>query len=168
VPECFDEFYRATSRRMLRYAYGLTGDSAEAQDVTQEAYVRAWRRWPEVVRLDDAEAWVRLVATRLATDRWRRLRVRRGHEALQRAPDPVPPPSENTVLLVRALRGLPIDQRRALCLHYLLDLPVADIARELGVPAGTVKSWLSRGRAALAAQLGPRLAPSVKERDHAR
>jgi RNA polymerase sigma-70 factor (ECF subfamily) len=130
--------------------------------VTQEAYVRAWRRWPQVAPLDDAEAWVRLVATRLATDRWRRVRVRRVREALERPAAPMPPPSEDTVLLVRALRRLPVDQRRALCLFYLLDLPVADIAGELGVPTGTVKSWLSRGRAALAAQLDP----PVKEHDH--
>ncbi|WP_425455244.1 RNA polymerase sigma factor [Allorhizocola rhizosphaerae] len=42
VPD-FESFYEGTSRRLLRYAYGLTGDLAEAQDLTQEAYARAWR-----------------------------------------------------------------------------------------------------------------------------
>jgi RNA polymerase sigma-70 factor (ECF subfamily) len=58
------------------------------------------------------------------------------------------------VLLVRAMRTLPMAQRRALTLHYLLDRSVAEIAAETGAAAGTVKSWLSRGRAALATALG--------------
>jgi RNA polymerase sigma-70 factor (ECF subfamily) len=57
-------------------------------------------------------------------------------------------------MLVGALRALPMAQRRALVLHYLLDRPVADIAAETGASVGTVKSWLSRGRANMAAALG--------------
>jgi DNA-directed RNA polymerase specialized sigma24 family protein len=57
------------------------------------------------------------------------------------------------VAMVAALRKLPGDQRRALVLHHMLDLPVAEVAHELGVAVGTVKSWLHRGRAAMAAQL---------------
>ena len=52
-----------------------------------------------------------------------------------------------------ALRTLPADQRQALVLHHIVDLPVAEVAHEMGVAVGTVKSWLHRGRAALAAQL---------------
>jgi RNA polymerase sigma-70 factor (ECF subfamily) len=66
----------------------------------------------------------------------------------------VPPPSEDVVLLVRAMRTLPDAHRRALALHYLLDRSVGEIAAETGAATGTVKSWLSRGRAALAAALG--------------
>jgi RNA polymerase sigma-70 factor, ECF subfamily len=160
MSESFDDFYRATARRVARYAFGLTGDQGEAQDVTQEAYIRAWRHWERVSSLEHAESWVRLVVTRLATDRWRRLRLRRRHELMERPPDPVAPPSEDALVLIAALRQLPVTQRRALCLHYLLDLPVAEVAQETGVPVGTVKAWLSRGRTALAAQLG---AAPVKE-----
>jgi RNA polymerase sigma factor (sigma-70 family) len=56
--------------------------------------------------------------------------------------------------LVDALRALPDHQRETLALHYLADLSVADVAETLGVPAGTVKARLSRGRAALATALG--------------
>jgi RNA polymerase sigma-70 factor (ECF subfamily) len=97
------------------------------------------------------QAWLRLVITRIATDRWRRLRTSRAVELRSVAVDP---PSEDSVLLVDALRRLPLTQRRAICLHYLLDLPIAEIAIEVGVAEGTVKSWLSRGRAALAEILG--------------
>ncbi len=49
------------------------------------------------------------------------------------------------------MRRIPADQRRVIVLHHLVDLSVAEVSREIGVPAGTVKSWLSRGRSALAA-----------------
>jgi RNA polymerase sigma-70 factor (ECF subfamily) len=150
----FDAFYRGTAQRLARYAYGLTGDATEAQDLTQEAYARAWQRWGRVRTYDEPEAWLRMVVTRLATDRWRRLVVRGAFSRMQPPAEPVPPPSENTVILVRALRTLPLVQRRALVLHYLLDRSVADIADETGTNVNTVKSWLSRGRAGLAAALG--------------
>ncbi len=151
----FDEFYRATARRVQRYAFVMTGDLETAQDITQEAYIRAWRRWSTVGGYEHPESWVRLVVTRLATDWWRRLSVRRRHEAADRPPDPTPGPSETTMLLVEALRHLPARQRQAICLHYLLDLPVAEIAREIGVPEGTVKSWLFRARATLTTTFDP-------------
>jgi RNA polymerase sigma-70 factor, ECF subfamily len=57
------------------------------------------------------------------------------------------------VLITTALRSLPVAHRQALALHYLLDLPVAEVAAEAGVPVNTVKSWLARGRAELGAAL---------------
>ncbi|MDG4794869.1 SigE family RNA polymerase sigma factor [Micromonospora sp. WMMD1082] len=151
--EGFDEFYRGTSGRLLRYGYALTGDLAEAQDIVQEAYVRAWQRWRKLASYDSTESWVRLVVARLATDRWRRMRSQR--VALRRAgpPDHVAAPSDDTVLLVGALRRLPPVQRQAIALYYLCDMSVAEIAAETDAPPGTVKSWLSRGRAGLAAVL---------------
>jgi RNA polymerase sigma-70 factor (ECF subfamily) len=153
----FDAFYRGSARRLLRYAFGLTGDVADAQDLVQEAYARAWQRWRRLSRYDDAEGWLRLVVTRLATDRWRRLSVRFAAASTLGPPPPVEPPSDDVVVLVAALRTLPLPQRRALALHYLLDCSVNEIARETGTSPGTVKSWLSRGRAGLAAALGDEL-----------
>jgi RNA polymerase sigma-70 factor (ECF subfamily) len=149
----YDDFYRSTSQRLLRYCYALTGELGEAQDVAQETYMRAWRHWREVSEHPAPEAWLRLTASRLATDRWRRLAgLRRAVTRTGPVAD-VQPPSDDAVALTAALRKIPADQRRALAMHYLLDLPVTEIALEVGVPAGTVKSWLSRGRTALAAQL---------------
>jgi RNA polymerase sigma-70 factor (ECF subfamily) len=120
----------------------------------QEAYARAWQRWRRLAGYENPEAWLRLVVNRLATDRWRRLGVRRDRSAGAAAPH-APPPSEDTVLLVRAMQTLPVAHRRALALYYLLDRSVGEIAAETGASTGTVKSWLSRGRAGLAAALGP-------------
>src|SRR6266542_729600 len=80
----------------------------------------------------------------------RRLRALAGLQAAR----VVPAVSEDAVALIEALRCLPVRHRQALVLHYLLDLPVEEAARTLGVPAGTLESWLARGRKALAAQLG--------------
>lgn len=116
----FDEFYRSTSRRMLRYGYAVVGDHAEAQDLVQEAYARAWRQWGRLTTHPAPEAWLRLVIARLATDRWRRLHGWRSMLSRTGPPEPVPPPSEDGVLLAGALRRLPAAQRQALALHYLV------------------------------------------------
>ncbi|MEU7846389.1 sigma factor-like helix-turn-helix DNA-binding protein [Micromonospora parva] len=151
--QSFDDFYRSTARRMMRYGYAVAGDYTEAQDLVQEAYTRAWRQWGRLSSHPAPEAWLRLVVSRLATDRWRRLRGLRGALRLAGPPPPVSPPNEDSVLLVQALRQVPATHRRALALHYLFDMPVEEIAHEIDVPVGTVKSWLSRGRARLAALL---------------
>jgi RNA polymerase sigma-70 factor, ECF subfamily len=149
----FADFYAAAARRIVRHAYALTGSLADAQDVTQEAFARAWQRWDRVRELNSSEAWVRRVATNLAVSRLRRARTARA-AAWQLAACVVPEISPDTVALVAALRKLPERQRIVLVLHYLADLPVAQIAAELGCPAGSVKAWLSRGRTALALAVG--------------
>lgn len=146
----FDEFYRATSARMVRYGYAMTGDLADAQDVVQDAYTHAWRHWRTVADHPVPEAWIRLTINRLVTDRWRKLTTGRAALARTGPPEPAAPPSETTVLLIAALRRLPIHLRQAVVLYYLLDMPVNDIAAETGSPVGTVTSWLRRGRVELA------------------
>jgi RNA polymerase sigma-70 factor, ECF subfamily len=147
----FDELYASTAARIVRHAYALTGDLTEAQDIAQEAFARAWQRWPAVSACDSAEAWVRRVATNLAMSRWRRLRVARAAASDPTAAHHAPEISADTVALVTGLRTLPERQRTVLVLHYLADLSVDQIAADLACPAGSVKSWLSRGRTALAA-----------------
>ena len=148
----FDDFYGAAGRRVVRHAYALTANIADAQDIAQEAFARAWQRWDSVRKHDSPEAWVRRVATNLATSRFRRDRTARAAARQLLAAD-VPEISPDTVALVDALRKLPERQRVVLVLHYLADLPVGQIATELHCPAGSVKAWLSRGRDALAALL---------------
>ncbi|MEV4630671.1 SigE family RNA polymerase sigma factor [Micromonospora sp. NPDC049523] len=146
----FDEFYQGSRQRLLGYVFLLTGDLAEAQDVVQEAYMRAWQRWSTIRGYDDPEAWMRTVARRIAVSQWRRIRGRARAYLLHGAADPVPAPSLSTVAVVQALSRLPAEQRVAIAMHYLLGMPVVDVARETGAPVGTVKARLHRGRAALA------------------
>lgn len=163
TPEAaFDAFYRASAGRVLGQVYLATGDLAAAEDAVAEAFARAWQRWPDVSRAGSPEAWVRTVASRVAISSWHKLRNRliahqrearrggAGGGAVAPGLDPA------HLMLVDALSTLPVRQRQAVVLHHVADLRVVDIAAELGVAEGTVKAWLSRGRAALRNELRAR------------
>jgi RNA polymerase sigma-70 factor (ECF subfamily) len=149
----FDAFYGSTRRRITHQLYAMTGDLAEAQDVAQEAYARAWQRWGRVSTYDDPEAWVRTVAWRIAVSRWRKAKNALSAHRRDPAAAAIPEPSVDTVALVAALRRLPESQRRAVVLFHLCDVPIEQIAADTGAPVGTVKARLARGRAALAGLL---------------
>jgi RNA polymerase sigma-70 factor (ECF subfamily) len=155
-PATFDEVYAAHFGDLTVQLYAYFGDRQEAQDVVQEAFCRALARWNTVSRYDDPVAWVRRVAWNLAVSKWRRTRTALTFLRRQRIAEArVDGPSPERVALIAALATLPDTQRRAMVLRYLADLTVAEIADREGVAEGTVKSWLSRGRAALATQLRP-------------
>jgi RNA polymerase sigma-70 factor (ECF subfamily) len=151
----FDDFYAANFVGLTTQLYAYFGDRQEAQDVVQEAFCRALTRWRQISAYEDPVAWVRRVAWNLATSQVRRHRVLTALRRRQR-PEHTPPPDPDRVALATAMAKLPPALRQAMVLHYLADLPVAAIAANLNVPVGTVKSWLSRGRTALAAELAPR------------
>jgi len=152
IQRCFDASYR----RLVGQLYGVCGDLSESEDVVAEAFARAVSRRRAFERLDNPEAWLRTVAVNLVRSRHRRRMV--GERLLGRtgAGETRHPPdlADDRIALVAALRALPDHQRETLALHYLADLSVADVADTLGVPVGTVKARLSRGRAALASALG--------------
>ncbi len=146
----FDAFYNATARRVQHQMYAMTGNLADAQECTQEAFARAWQRWKTVRDADNPEAWVRTVAWRIAASRWRKTKNGIAAFARHGPAGHTEPPSPDHVALVAALKQIPDHQRRAIVLHHLVGMSVDDIARETGAPTGTVKARLSRGRAALA------------------
>jgi RNA polymerase sigma-70 factor, ECF subfamily len=149
----FEEFYRACFDRLVGQLALVTGSMAEAEDVVQEAFLRAAGRWPSLRHYDVPEQWVRRVALRLAINQFRRAR-RRAAALVRLGPPPVTPPaSADALALDAALRTLPIRHRQVIVLHYLLGLSVEEIGRELVMPVGTVKSQLHRARQALARQL---------------
>lgn len=90
----FDAFYAAAFPRLTGQLFAFTGDLGEAQDVVQEAFVRAWDRRHKLQADGAPEAWVRTVAMRLAVSRWRRARrwlELARHSALpETTPVPVP------------------------------------------------------------------------------
>jgi RNA polymerase sigma-70 factor (sigma-E family) len=149
----FDGFYQAHFGDTVAMTFSYTADLAEAQDIAQEAFSRAWQRWAAVSKYDNPLSWVRRVATNLAHSRWRRVKVATAYLIRQRIED-LPELSPDSVDVVTALKRLPVAQRKAIVLYYLMDLPIEDVAEELGAPAGTVKSWLHRGRASLSTELG--------------
>ncbi|MFD0572270.1 RNA polymerase sigma factor [Kitasatospora gansuensis] len=99
-------------------------------------------------------AWVRLTGQRIAISRWRRARTALRSWVRHGEGSPLPGPGPESVALVEALRRLPEAQRSALVLHHMGGRAVAEIAAEEGVPVGTVKARLHRGRQALAELLG--------------
>ncbi|MFJ8014873.1 SigE family RNA polymerase sigma factor [Streptomyces sp. NPDC096339] len=151
--EEFEEFYAQAAGRLTGQLYVMLGDHHEAQDVVQEAFVRAWDRRRRLERDGRPEAWIRTVAWRLAVSRWRGRR--RSADAWRRTAPAghVEGPGPEVVALVQALRLLPLKQRRTMALHYLCDLTVEQIAAETSLSASTVKTHLSRGRATLAREL---------------
>ena len=66
----FDALYQARYGDVVAMAYALTGDLAEAQDLAQEAFCRAWQRWSTLAGFDDPLAWIRRVTANLAASRW--------------------------------------------------------------------------------------------------
>jgi len=153
----FDAFYTASFGRIVVQVAGMIGSRDEAMDCVQEAFVRAWDHRRQLASDLSPEAWVRTTAYRLAVNHWRhrRMDVRAQDRSLPTAG--APRPSENRVAVDAALAKLPPDQRRAIILYHYADLSVGDIARETGVPVGTVKARLSRARATLSTLLNDRL-----------
>ena len=151
----FDDFYLATSRRLLGQLTAMTADREQAADVLQEAYAKAWMQWGRVSRLDNPEAWVRTVAWRAAVSWWRRLGVARSKQPLLALRDHHEPDLDSALVVRDALAQLSPVQRQVLVLHEVVGMTVSEIVRETGIPSGTVKSRLVRGRAVLAALLEP-------------
>jgi RNA polymerase sigma-70 factor (ECF subfamily) len=150
----FEEFYDAVFGRLVGQLFLVTGDLHDAEDAVQEALTRAAARWTQLREYEVPEAWVRRVAMNLASDGFRRAR-RRLAVAVRLRPADADPPSLDGLAVTAALRELPASQRATVVLYHLLDLPVEQVAAELGVPVGTVKSRLTRARRALAAILDP-------------
>jgi RNA polymerase sigma-70 factor (ECF subfamily) len=147
--DAFDGFYLASRDRLVLQIAALTGDPAEALDHVQEAFIQAWTRWDRIGEYDDPEGWVRRVAFNHAVSRWRRARrvVLRAADADRVHLD------QEQQSVIAALRLLTRREREAVVLHHLVGYSVEEIANELSVPTGTVKSWLSRGRARLQREL---------------
>lgn len=148
----FADFYREEWRRVLGLVYVLSGSAWGAEDIAQDAFLRAHRKWDEVGRYEYPGSWVRTVALNLARSRLRRagaeLRALRRWAGMQAVTFPeLEPVSEE---FWAAVRSLPQRQCEALALHYAEDRSVRDIAAILGVAESTVKTSLQKGRAALA------------------
>ncbi|WP_205473257.1 RNA polymerase sigma factor [Nocardioides sp. SYSU D00038] len=154
----FTDFYRRSFDRLVRQLTARLGDRDLARDAVQEAFARGWRHPSAPDWAERGDAWVHTTAYRVAVDGFRRGgRFQRATELIAAAEVQTQPPAplDERAALVAALRRLPEEQRQAVVLHYIADLSVHEVAERTGVADGTVKSRLSRARAALAEMLGP-------------
>ena len=150
----FDAFYEATHRRTIGQVYAMCGNLHEAEDCVQEAFARAWQRWPALsAGPGDPEAWVRTVAIRLAVSSWRKAVNRLLAHRREAEVTGVPGMNPDHVAVVAALRRISADQRLAIVLQHYGGLSVEEIAAQTGASASAVKARLARGRAALAPHL---------------
>lgn len=139
--DAIDELFRRHWRALWRAAYALTGRRELANDVAQEAFVRAMS---SLDRFDDSQPfapWLVRIGVNLALDELRRERRLDSGEA----PDaPAAPGPESDDRVVGAVARLAAEKRVIVALHYWLDYPTPEIARLLDLPLGTVASRLSR------------------------
>ena len=150
----FDDFVTGSSARLFTTARLLTGGHrAEAEDLLQGAYERAYRRWGRISRRADPERYVRQILVNASIDRWRRLRRHPEIPLAASGADPGAADTATTVadrdLVLRGLAALPPRQRAVLVLRYFEDLSEAQTALMLGCSVGTVKSQTARGLARL-------------------
>jgi RNA polymerase sigma-70 factor (sigma-E family) len=150
----FTAFVAASSRRLLRGAYLITGDVADAEDLLQTALERAYRRWPTIRRMEAPEAYVRRIVVTSAINASRRRRVHGSpldEAQLPGLPDPAVEDMAGRVALAALVRQLPAGQRAVLVLRYFDDLTEAETAHVLGCTVGTVKSQHARAMVRLRA-----------------
>jgi RNA polymerase sigma-70 factor (sigma-E family) len=148
----FSAFVAASSRRLLRSAYLITGGVAEAEDVLQTALERAYRRWPVIRQKDVPESYVRKMIVTAAIDGSRRRKhpsALLDEDHLPGVPDPAIEALAGRAALMSYVRELPAGQRAVLVLRYFDDLTEVDTARVLGCTVGTVKSQHARAMARL-------------------
>ncbi|MGI5963473.1 MAG: RNA polymerase sigma factor [Lawsonibacter sp.] len=132
------------SRSMYRSARALLSGDAQAQDAVGEAVLLAWQNFEKLRNLQAAKGWLLKITVNCAYAQMRRDKCLVGLEEAERvvAPEPEERPRE----LWQAVLCLPEEQRLVVTLYYYEDMAIAQIARTLGIPQGTVKSRLSRGR----------------------
>jgi RNA polymerase sigma-70 factor (ECF subfamily) len=143
----FAAFYAEYQPRLVGYCYRLAGDKQAAFDLAQEAFARLFTRW---VSLRDPAAYLFHVATNLARTDYAKRRREDAHYAAATTP----PPADDRYLHLRlAVDRLPRRYREIVLLHYFADLRVADVARAVRRPNGTVARQLAEARALLATHL---------------
>lgn len=147
--------YAVAYPRLVALLAAIGGSASDAEEIAQDAFVQLLGHWDRVREYDDPQAWVRSVAVRRLISHRRRAAV--AARGLLRLGGWETPRSESAggeveraLDLEAALDRVSPTLRAPLILHYVADLPVERIAAELQIPVGTVKSRLSRARAALA------------------
>jgi RNA polymerase sigma-70 factor (ECF subfamily) len=163
----FEGLFRDHHVRVYNLVTYLVGDRTQAEDVTQQAFVRAWEELPRLREPEAFAGWLNRIARNLAWDYVRSPASREQAEGLggdEREPelDGAEPGADEPLVekerderVHSAIASLPEHQREVVVMHHLEGTPVQDVAARLGVPQGTVLSRLARARDALRRKLAP-------------
>jgi RNA polymerase sigma factor (sigma-70 family) len=162
-------FVRRYQRRVFGLAFGMVGDASLAEDIAQEALIRAWRHAPVYdARRGAVATWVLTIARNLSIDA---LRARRavptdpddliglGLVSAEPAPDDAAVSADAAAGLRAAIATLPAPQRRALVLASFYGMTAAEIGESEGIPLGTAKTRIRAGLIRLRAQMTAETSP---------
>lgn len=149
----FDDFFRVQYAPVYRAAFLSTGSREVAEDVSQEAFARAFARWRRLRNEPWAGGWVMTTALNLCKKHHKH---RVSPPAASDTSATTAAGTEQALDLARALQRLPIRQRTATALFYLADLPLTQIAHVMQISEGAVKAHLAQARAALRGTLEAR------------
>lgn len=170
--ESWPKFLEETHVVAYRYAFRLCGDAADAEDLTQQAFLAAWERRDQLREADKAQAWL-LAILRHAFFRLRKKRLRERGEGPVLPPEEVPDPgagadaTADRLDVQTTLATLPEEFRLPLALFYFENLTYREIADELEIPVGTVMSRLARAKERLRDALeGTAAATTESHRNH--
>ena len=159
--DAFTDLVTGSASRQYAIATLILHDRERAQDAVQEALVAAWRGLSALRDPDAWDAWLHRLTVRACYAAARRDR-RRSLVELPASPDfnvaggiDEPAAFAERDRIARELRGLPIDQRAVIVLHFYVGLPLTEAAMVLDIPAGTAKSRLHRGLEALRSRMTP-------------
>lgn len=165
----FEGVVRRWQGPLVNLAYRFCRDRGRAEEMAQEAFLRAYRSLGTWRRDAAFSTWLFAVATNVYCSEIRRIPPRAS--SLDDVPEPIDPGSHASIedayrdhLVRRAVQALPARYREALTLFYFHDMNVAAAAVSLGLPEGTLKARLSRGRALLRRKLSRELSPSRPEK----
>ncbi len=170
LPRLLDEH----GGRLLGLANRLCGHPDDAEDLVQEIFLLAWRKWHQFQGDSSPTSWLYTIAARACTRRRRRRageprKIESLSELLPTAEDRIPDPSaldgplddqlrrETREAVEDAIAGLPMHYRMPLVLKEVVELPIADVAAILGLKEATVKTRVHRGRLALRRELARKL-----------
>ncbi|HEY2205680.1 MAG TPA: sigma factor [Pseudonocardia sp.] len=157
----FGAHLEANYPRLVAQLCLITLDPAEAQDLVQESYARAWQRWSEIRQLPDPTGWVRQSAVRAGNRRWRRMMTTFGRGRSRPGTVPSEDPQHRVVL--DALRHIPPHRRRVLVLADVAHLPLRQVAEVEGIAIEVAEARLGEARTELMNVLnaGPGTEPSA-------
>jgi RNA polymerase sigma-70 factor (sigma-E family) len=155
-----EELYLRFGPGGLRLAYLLIGDHQGAEDCVQEAFARVIARLGHVRTGQAFDAYLRRTIVNLTKNGWRQRFIERAKAFAVTPPTEAAPPADADVIerltMFQAIQALPTRQRTAIVLRFYEDLPEDEIAAVMGCRAGTARSLVSRGMAALRSELEER------------
>jgi RNA polymerase sigma-70 factor, ECF subfamily len=159
----FDELYNAYAARIYLLSLRLSGDPVQAEELTQETFIRAWKALPQFRQESNPGTWLSKIAANASTDLFRQHARRRRIVLFAGELDASESQQYDTAItkavpatyldLEQAIRGLPAGAREMLVLHVIEGFGYDEIAEMLEVTAGTVKSQVHRARTLLMEKL---------------